>query len=375
MKIGIITQPLHANYGGLLQNYALQQTLIRSGHDVITIDQDRPQLNILEKIKVSLILMLAKCLGRAKYKKFPLTEYEYIKRGADVIYFKNKYINSTLKCTTYEELNSICTQLVPDVLIVGSDQVWRPRYSIRPESAFLDFYDTPNVIKIAYAASFGTDTWEYTEEQTSYIKKYIQKFIAISVREKPGIQLCKDNLDVDACQVVDPTLLLDRIDYIKLVESENEHMSEGNLLTYILDNDDNKQKIIRYIASELQLKDFSVMVGRKRCSKFPSVTKWLRGFMDAKFAIVDSFHGTVFSIIFNKPFIVIANSIRGNSRFDTLLSTFNLQDRIISSQASESEILTIIRKDIDWNIINSIWLKKKEEGINFLKKALECKRN
>jgi exopolysaccharide biosynthesis predicted pyruvyltransferase EpsI len=97
------------------------------------------------------------------------------------------------------------------------------------------------------------------------------------------------------------------------------------------------------------------------------VEEWIRGFMDAEFVVTDSFHGTVFSIIFNKPFISIANESRGTTRFTSLLKMFNLENRLIFSP----EELNLDKvKEIDWGNVNEILEQDKERAIFFLKRNL-----
>ena len=133
-------------------------------------------------------------------------------------------------------------------------------------------------------------------------------------------------------------------------------------MVYILDPSAGKITFIEKVARNQRLKPFTIMPKcqaenrtRKDVKKhiedcvFPSVTSWLRGFMDAKMVIVDSFHGAVFSIIFNKPFWVMANAKRGNARFDSLLSMFGLEDRMITPGEDVNW-----SKPIDWAMVNEI---------------------
>ena len=186
---------------------------------------------------------------------------------------------------------------------------------------------------------------------------------------------CRRYLDVDACQVLDPTMLLDECDYIHLVEKESEGKSAGSLLFYILDPEQSKLDYIAKVAVSLNLVPFSVMpelqVGAKtivdidRCV-FPSVTKWLRGFMDAEFVVCDSFHGAVFSIIFNKKFVVLGNEKRGMARFYSLLKMYGLEERLITDWSN----FDIVTKSIDWDSVNRIREERKNFSMEFLLNSL-----
>ena len=156
-------------------------------------------------------------------------------------------------------------------------------------------------------------------------------------------------------------MLLDKNDYIDLVEQAKEPVSQGNLMAYILDRTDEKTSILNQIASILHLQPFEVMPVELLSNKtkknpaaciFPPVTKWLRGFMDAEYVVTDSFHGSVFAIIFNKPFIAIGNKGRGLARFTSLFRFFSLEDRLILSEADITQ--EKIKSPIDFDKVNNL---------------------
>jgi hypothetical protein len=104
--------------------------------------------------------------------------------------------------------------------------------------------------------------------------------------------------------------------------------------------------------------------------KYPCPSQWLKGFQDAEFIITDSFHGTVFSILNNKPFIALGNEMRGMSRFKSLLRMFGLQDRLVLSPSLE-RTKSLIDRDIDWLKVNSILDRERAKALNYLKENLE----
>lgn len=375
MKIGIITQPLHSNYGGLLQNYALQQVLKKLGHEAITLDQKDTPISYIRFIASTIKTFILKMVGKGSNRTYPFNkinenEIAYIRKYTH--YFVDKYINYTPAMYKTEDFRSFCINNGIDVLIVGSDQVWRPRYNYNIYRSFFDFAESLDIKRYAYAASFGVDCWEYTEEQTSKCKKLIESFDAISVREESAIELCNTYFSRKAEHVLDPTMLLDKEDYEALVYKEDEPKSTGNLFTYILDESEEKTNIIEEVAKSLDLMPFKVMpkyqVNKKTIKQiddcvFPPVTQWLRAFIDAEFVVCDSFHGAVFSIIFNKPFIVIGNKERGLARFSSLLKTYELEDRIITDKENN---LSVINKNIDWESVNSILNSIKNKSYTYL---------
>lgn len=377
MKIGIITQPLHINYGGLLQNYALQQVLRNLRHDVYTINKIVQDIYTC-RWDVILRWKLKRYIKKQIGLEYPLTHNEYNIVKQNCISFVKENIATTNVFKNDKELKRIIDKYGFDACISGSDQVWRPCYSNNIYNDFLDFcQDKPNIKRIAYAASFGVSEWEFNEEQTKECSRLAKLFDAISVREDSGIALCKEHLGVDAIHVLDPTLLLEKEDYIKLVEKAGEPISSGNLFCYILDNNETIENSIQHIEQELSLKSFQVKARNSKCSLkrgedikdhiVPSPTKWLRAFMDAEMVFTDSFHGCVFSIIFNKPFWVIGNKGRGNARFDSLLKLFNLENRRIDVNDIKEVYFS---EPIDWKKVNTIKREWQEKSINFLKSNL-----
>ena len=314
MKIAIRTLPFRNNYGGILQNYALQKVLQDLNHESITIDSEVKEnpwwVYCLSWIKTALLFFTKKRRSFAKFKKkdkqlpsFALFVKQNIKT--------NQNINLNLK-------KFVCSKSI-DVIIVGSDQVWRPKYSGNIYKAFLNDVKTINVKRIAYAASFGVDIWEYSKEQTFKCSILAKKFNAISVREQTGVELCKKNLDIKASLVLDPTLLLDKKDYFKLCEDISSPTNKY-LAAYILGSNETTYELCEKIAKEknLSLKYFSA-----DSQATLSIPEWLAMFRDASYVVTDSFHGTVFSIIFGKEFKCIYNNARGAARFESLLNLYN----------------------------------------------------
>lgn len=376
MKIGIITQPLHSNYGGLLQNYALQQTLVRAGHEVETIDWKGGS-----GLHAMLYRMKVRVLHTLLPNRFPPLRYIANDKEQAIIqrntnHFINTYINHTEAMHSYEEFVKQASKGKYDAYVVGSDQCWRPCYNAFLPSMFLDFVQDKQVKRIAYAASFGTDKWEFTPQQTAVCAPLAKKLDLVTVREDSGVKLCKEYLDVDAVHVLDPTMLLTKDDYIQLIEKEKEPKSNGTLFNYILDPDEKKSAFIQKVAKAKGLKGFQVLPKCQTETRtkedikyriedcvFPGVTTWLRAFMDADMTIVDSFHGMVFSIIFNKPFWAIGNVSRGMSRFTSLLKMFHLEDRLLDADHLDDVDFS---KPIDWTKVNSMLEEKRRECKNLL---------
>lgn len=341
MKIGILTLPLHTNYGGLLQAYALQKYLTDIGHDVKILDADkhpnirpwyiRPAIWGYHLIQRYVLHQEVEVFAeRSMIKHYK----EYMESSKNTQRFIDKYLHTRI----YKKLTEINKDEF-DAIVVGSDQVWRIKYyfGANIKDAYLHFTKGWNIKRIAYAASFGTDKWEYNEQQTRECIEAIQQFDFISVREDSGVELCKRYLNVNAVHVVDPTMLLLRTDYEKLINNSNAEAHQGNLLVYLIDENKENETLLKKIVESYSLTPFKVnsRVENKNASLEeriqPSVESWLRGFRDAKFVLTDSFHACIFSIIFRKPFVVIGNKSRGLGRFYSLLKLFDLQDHLVLS--------------------------------------------
>ena len=367
MRIGILTQPLRNNYGGLLQSYALQKVLMTAGHDPITLDQGNKKVSKLHLVVYQLKRQIQHYVNPVKYKR-PIcrlsAEEESIVRK-NIKYFIDKYIHHTKILRTIDDIRVESERLGIDGFVVGSDQCWRASYNYHFQAMFLSFVENNHMIKkIAYAASFGTDTWELNEKKTELYKKLASKFDLVTVRELSGMDICKNILGVDSVHVLDPTMLLRAEDYCQLVHVEQEPESEGDLFYYILDPSSKKQSFIEQVCTKNGMTSFMVLPKYKEeyCVRqqvkndiegcvYPRVTQWLRAFIDAKMTIVDSFHGTVFSILFNKPFWVIKNGDRGNTRFTSLLSIFGLENRLVDENMLGS---IDCNTPIDWEPVNRI---------------------
>ncbi len=353
MRIGILTLSLHTNYGGILQAYALQTVLERMGHEVHVIEKKRRPLSIpIQKMPFCYGKRIVKnIIGR----KCPIFyEQKYNREQLIIRQNTDKFIKKYIHIAEYDDFSDI-KESEYDAIVVGSDQVWRPKYFglNQIENAYLKFAEGWNIKRIAYAASFGTDEWEYTPKQTEECGRLLRMFDVVSVREDSGVDLCKRYFGVEAQHVLDPTMLLDKDDYIKLFKAANTPKSKGNLLCYILDENEEKTALVKRIADEKGLIPFNVKsisddINSPLSERIqPPLEQWLRGFYDADFVITDSFHACVFSIIFNKPFLAIGNSKRGMSRFKSLFEVFRFTNFIVTDciQFCQDE-------DINWCEVN-----------------------
>lgn len=362
MKIGIITLPLHYNYGGILQAYALQTILERMGHEAEIVRQSQirpmPRKAWLRYTKRLVMKMLHGGKGCVFSEKLHNDEFPLL--TAKTWKFVDRYIHSHIIKSYSDILESSF-----DAFVVGSDQVWRSGFLPSVLPFFLNFAEGWNVKRIAYAASFGLDKWSIDPSETEECIRLAGSFNAISVREEGGLNLCKNVLKVNASLVLDPTMLLTMEDYSRIIEEEH---NERCLTTYILDENPDKKMIIETIKKERNLPQVKLFTKEHyKIQPLSSIGDWLNSFRISEFVFTDSFHGAVFSILFNKQFVVFANEHRGTSRMESLLNLLGLKNRLVHSY---DDYIKLKDEIIDYCNVNAkldAWRKK---SIVFLNEAL-----
>ena len=378
MRIGILTLPLHTNYGGILQAYALQIVLERMGHEVIVFDCP------LRKFELP-IWKKPLCYSKRIIKRYILQDKCTLINKEKIDFEKERYfrkntqpfINAHIHRYVVRKLEDIKKDDI-DAIVVGSDQIWRILYfksmwfTKRAANAFLAFTAGWNIKRIAYAASFGNNNPEIPEGEIEDCRKAVSLFNAVSVREESGVKICKELFGIDAQWVLDPTMLLSSDDYIKLIGGNmGQSRTTGTLMSYVLDENSDVSDLRATIAKEknLRINITNIAVNGIEQNDLvaqPPVENWLQSFLDADFVINDSFHACVFSILFHKQFIVYGNKERGMERFTSLLSMFGLEDRLVTS-SSEYQTLP----DIDYTNVDTILNEKRQEAIAFLNSNLK----
>ena len=346
MKVGIVTLPLHTNYGGILQAWALQTVLERMGHE---------SSHVFRHLLGPLIL----------YKDMTDAEIAAFQRHT------SRFIDRYIRCDE-TPLGEIASDRY-DAFVVGSDQIWRNRYTdffhIGLANAFLRFAEGWNVRRIAYAPSFGIDTWEAPASEIPVCSALLKQFDAVSCREASGVKICRDVLGVDATLVPDPTLLLERADYAALVDAGETMAPSGDLMAYVLDRDEEKNRLLDAVAERFGLQPFLMNdhPDGEGTRVQPPVEQWLRNIRDAKLVVTDSFHATVFSILFGKPFVVTGNPKRGLSRIESLLKALGLEDHLAMTAADFDAAR-------DYGVPSSAYERLsalRQKGVDFLKEALK----
>lgn len=387
MKIAQLTQPLHSNYGGILQAYALQTVLRGMGHEVVYLNRPWGKREIyFPKLTLLRILSMLKCVCRRfllRQKNVCIRnpfspEYDrpYANRK-NLRNFEGKNITSTKPLYTSQALERYVRENNFDAIIVGSDQVWRKAYSPCITDYFLTFLPKDAKIKrIAYAASIGVKEWDIEDELLPLCAEGLKTFDAISVREERARELLAETFGLQSTVLLDPTMLLQPKDWLQLIDKADRE-KPVELVHYVLDESEAKKAIIKDAARTLGLKQEGLSIAHQtdngRIRKLDSISTWLSHFANAQFIVTDSFHGCVFSILFNKPFVAIANKERGLSRFTTLLGHFNLMDRLVFSYEEYENRREELLKDIDYEAVNQHLEEMRMVSRQFLCEALNSK--
>lgn len=371
----IITHPVLLNYGGILQAYALQRVVQSHG---------KPCSNIHYNPRFSFNNPRVRGIRSAlKYWK-PFIK-KLVRPGDEILnYHHYPFIHSLFRrhfmkyWVLDDERSLLHTLPQEDSFIVGSDQVWRASHARVLESVshfFLGFTNPEQRSRsFAYAASFGTDTWEGTPEEAAECARLLKDFKAVSVREHSGIRLCREVFGVDAVQMPDPTLLLEPEDYLHICRHSWARRKKASFIAaYLLDETPQAIQLLNDSAKSLglsiqHLKEHAN--AHRTADRLPlSIPQWLRYIADSQCVLTDSFHGCVFAIIFNKPFVCLGNELRGSTRFESLLNTFGLQERLVTSH-NVNHMLHIMKPPIEWERVNQIRQSEKVRAINFIKKNI-----
>lgn len=341
MKIGILTFHWATNYGAVLQSYALQEALVSLGHEAIIIDY-KPLCyddTLWSFIRFRKFMSLSKYLCDRR-------------KEACMSIFRNKYIKMTERFYTQKELNSLGIGL--DAIITGSDQVLNESFLVSGEHGgstayFLDF-GAKDMSRYAYAASFGTT--EYSPQLVERVRPLIERFNAISSRERSGLSIFREMGAPNPVLVPDPTLLHLSEFYVKLLESERP--LDRRIRAYFLRG---RESIMSDTLNKLDAQLISD----------ESIEQWLNAIRYSSHFITNSFHGVVFCLIFHTPFTVVLKTkenIGMNDRFYTLLEPLSLTDRIYSEAQFNDRS---IECSFDWNSIDDKLGDLRKTGYDFLK--------
>ena len=322
-----------ANYGALLTAYALNSVLKDFGRNPwLVFNADKTTLGI-ESV------------------------YDFQQN------FAKEQFNFTKRMKTFEDLKSLNED--SKTFVVGSDQVFRPIYNKSLWDSFLLGFAGDDAKRIAFSASFGVDKEQFLNENSKAdverLKNALNCFDYVSVREKSGVDLCREVFGVEAQVVIDPVFVVDRAKFDELIETESEEF-DNKIVSYFLDGNEEKSKACLYLAKKYGCDVVEL------CNSNAPVGEWLRAVKQCKMLITDSFHGMCFAIIFNKPFICLANRERGFSRFESVLELLEIENKCVNSveeMYSDSAFF-----EPDYERVNANIERQRTVALEFLNRAL-----
>lgn len=373
MKISLITFTRTRNYGGILQGFALYNALCRMGHKVQMIDYVTERCDIESEKYIDIYTGKSKTWGKNVITKkiWKLFFYPYLKKTYKQFFgFLESRVELSEPYFSNEELKN--AQFDADAFLVGSDQVWNSSFTLNKRMDlpyYLDFV-SPGYKKIAYASSFGKT--QLSSEEGEATKALLEKFANISVREETGAEILK-GIGLDSYVVADPTLLLS-------VEEWEKHVSkllirDRYMMLFQIHPRQSLLELAKKVAREKKLK--LIVVSANRMDKYkikskvivaPKIDEWLSYIKHAEVVMTDSFHTSIFSIIFERNFIVDLEAAN-NSRILNLLNIVDLIERGINSYDA-TNCLYILNTPINYDEVNKKVLVLKNESLNWLEKAL-----
>lgn len=370
-KVGVITMHKVLNSGSALQAWALYVKIESLGYDCRIIDYQYPnsyhslRKNLVKNSICEKIKLLYSCL-----KYFLLYRSKKQKER-----FKS-FWRENWKETRYYSTREMIMNDPPmfDVYVTGSDQVWNPKYT-QGDSIFMCGF-IKDKKKISYASSFAQNT--IPDELKNHYRDFLKEYSTIGVRESYGAKLVNELIGKKAEVVCDPTLLLEKSDYLRLAKKSSITISEPYLLAYILDYAYNPfpkiQEVIDKIACEKNLKVIYLHANSVDNYHFGcSITsagpcEFLNLFLNSSFIVTSSFHGTAFALNFEKPFYtIVPSNIDMDNRIISLLNLVNASERSITTKQDLNKWKD---EKIDYSVITPLLNRYRSDSITFLRKAL-----
>lgn len=329
------------NFGNRIQNYALQQALRSLGYSTKTLHRIQYSNGIKVKVKHALQYLLQ--TKGSKFRQFDLNiEYSSVIIGAD------------------NWPQDLSEQF--DYFIAGSDQVWNPHYDFVGTTDLLAFAKPGQ--RISYAASFGVN--EIPNEKKEEYAENLSKFKALSVREKRGAEIIKELTDRDSQVVLDPTMLLTSEQWSKVEKKSKFAPNNKYVLVYSLgEKSDDFEYEINHYGNELEI--FDIRTIQKNGREIPvGPAEFLYLIHHAELILTDSFHASVFSVLFHKRFITFKRpGIDMSSRIVSLANIIGAEDKLDSDYNLDCSV------GLDYVMVDQLIERERKKSIDFLKKALE----
>ena len=375
MKIGIMTINSAYNYGCVLQAWALQKYLENEGHQVSIINYRIPEIDntyrlFREKQRFS-IAPINNVYNYLRHVKFNLTQAPRIRKAAKFEHFINEVMNTTQVFSSFRELVEGKAGKDYDVLITGSDQVWNGTITkgLKP-AYFLDF-DHSGKRKISYAASIGKK--ELMNAEKEFFKNYLAEYESIAVRENSAAELLAPLVKKPVEVVLDPTLLLDREDFDTLKQPSK--YQKPYIFVHVIGKDARLRRIVAILSEQTGLpivqnrmkKQFPDELGRFSDAGPEEFIGLIEG---AQLVITNSFHATVFAVIYEKNFITIPHELYPE-RMENLLKELSMENHLIASV--EELPGSVAELQPDYTAVKKKLKKRQQESREYLKRAVNGK--
>lgn len=345
-KVAIVTITDNNNYGNRLQNYAVEQILDKFNMSPYTL-WEKDNLKLIIKNTIKKILPFNKIANR--YKNFN----KFTTNNTNQFFIKK-----------YDDLDDNNYDF--DYYLVGSDQIWNFKWQLNRNRFLINI---PKEKVTSFAASFGVSSIEC--EYNSWCEKIINNIKYVSVRENAGKKIIKDVVGrTDVEVLVDPTMLLTAEEWDKVSKRPKQLKKNKYILNYFLGElSEKRRKEIQRIADEnnceiINILDKNSIFYETGPSEFLYLEK------NAFLICTDSFHSSIFAILYNRPFVVFDredNTGKMNSRLETLLNKFNLNDRWYKGQITKEQL------QVDYTEVYKILDKERKKSEDFLKRALDLK--
>ncbi|TGN39940.1 polysaccharide pyruvyl transferase family protein [Marinobacter confluentis] len=354
-KIGILNFQYSAhNYGAVLQAAALEYICRQLGHDP-------RHLDFIPRPKVTVKGGAGKLLRKMGLRKVPKAIHFANEKAFER--FRQTFLTRTRPIKSRREFSGVAKCF--DSVVVGSDQVWRPTFANDIMAFFLG-YVPKGVNRIAYAASFGTATWEKTDDKflTARVQEELLQFKAVSCREESGVEICKNVFGVRAVHVLDPLLLVDE-PFFENVVSNSSVRSRTKLVYYKLDSTPDFQEDLKVVGAELGCDAVNIYFKDSDVPEYREVSDWLALIRNSEVVITDSFHCICLALRFGKEVIYCPNVSRGQTRLDSLFRKLNI----------EVEPLSFDLKTSMWKLygnsgVEAVLEVERKESIRFLSDAI-----
>jgi len=350
-KIAIISFQNESNYGALLQAFALQFFCRQLGYSAYHIDYVSKFYFASPYVK-----------SEKKLPLFVIRLYRWIRSFIISIQNRNntnaKTINrsfAVLRKISYKESKNF------DVYIAGSDQIWNPNFIWGREKKYFLGFGNKSAKRISYAASLGAKEWPVKFKKI--VEPYLNRFDKISVREESAVLYLKSLGYSNVDCVCDPTILHNASFYLDEFKIKKEPCSGTFVYTI-------------WVSPPTFVYDMEnpFFVKLRDPQNNMLVEEWLRRIINAKYVVTDSFHCAVFSVLFHKPFVILANNGSGkgmNERFQTLLGKTELLYRVLPQGVTEEVVTERLNRSINWEKIDSIMEEWRTNSAIWLKDALE----